>query len=188
MYRSPLRPMVLPLVAALVLLGCNEPTAPALELAAQPDGLTPGVSFAIGGRPIIADMNDRFANTQQTGANGDSRVVLTQNGAIEIRRVKIKDLLPEHDYVLKVTADIDGVLGPQTVFTSQTIRTNKNGVFQIHNFSLGNLAPRTYRVDLFITHDHAFGSGTPGLGAFVAGVLGTEPLLACMPLYFIVVT
>jgi hypothetical protein len=170
-------------VAVVFTVACEqnpltEPAEVAVALA-TPDGLLPSPSSATGGRPVVADMNDRFA-TEKTGANGDARVVLIQKGGIEIRRVKAKGLLPNHDYVLKVTTDL---FGTPTVFTSQTITTNKNGVFQIHNFHLGNLAPGTYRVDLFVTHDHA--SGPAG---FPNDVLGTEPLLSCQPAYSIVVT
>jgi hypothetical protein len=172
-------------VAVVFAVACEQnPLTEPAEVAVAPatlDGLTPGPSYsmgAIGGRPVVADMNDRFA-TEKTGANGDARVVLTQEGGIEIRRVKAKGLLPNHAYVLKVTVDL---LGTPTVF-SQTTTTNKNGVFQVHNFHLGNFAPGTYRVDIFVTHDHA--SGPPG---FPNDVLGTEPLLACQPAYSIVVT
>ena len=156
-----IRVTVLPMVGALLFLGCSEaPTA----VPPPSEGHVAGSGFSKQGRHAVADMNARFA-TEQTGANGFARVVQTQDGHLGIDRVKVKGLLPNHnDYVLQVTVDL--TLAGQMVIASGPVTTDKHGTFLLDDFDLGAFAPGTYRVDVFITHSgHASGPGTGGAGS-----------------------
>ncbi len=93
---SILRSAALLLLVGVIFLGCNEiptPTAPDLSLAEVEGLIAPSASKH--GKHQVSDMNDRFAD-ETTGANGFARVVLTQEGGIEIDVLKHQylDLTP----------------------------------------------------------------------------------------------
>ncbi len=178
---SILRSAALLLLVGVIFLGCNEiptPTAPDLSLA-EGEGLTSEASASKHGKHKVSDMNDRFAG-ETTGANGFGRVVLTQFGTIEIDRVKVLRLLPNHTYELKVTTCTPFPCAPAIVYTSGPVTTDKHGNFLIDDFSLGAFAPAIYRVDLFVTHTH---EGEGGINPLLDGLLVRDPLLACQPAF-----
>ncbi len=132
------------------------------------------------GKLDVRDMNDRFA-TEKTGANGLAKVRATQEGSIEVERVIARSLIPDHLYKVKVTVDLT------TVFDTASIMSDKHGRLVVNDFDLGAFAPGVYRLDIFVTHPHPAGTGTAGDGEFIAGLLGSEALLACQPAFTVTV-
>ena len=62
----------------------------------------------------VFDMNARLAiETFDPPAGGSGKVLVTQEGSIEIKEVKVKNLLPGHLYVLMVTVQ---PLGPLALY------------------------------------------------------------------------
>ncbi len=124
------------------------------------------------------DMNDRFAT--ETGAHGTGQVVLTQSGEFVVKKINAAGLQSGHDYVLTVIISPGG--GPPVagdVRTSAVVTANRGGAVQFKNVNYGALAVGSYRVDLFVTHDHDTVAGT---NPVLEGILGdVDPLLACQP-------
>ena len=118
-------------------------------------------------------MNDRFAS--ETGANGSAAVRHTQEGSIEIKKVLVQDLLPNHEYevIVTVSPSPPGDFDPILTETSAPITSNANGHLVMNKFNVGSLAPGDYRVDIFVTHDHSTGPDPFGLDRDI--------LLACQP-------
>ena len=142
--------------------------------------LLPLTAFA-GEHFDVFDMDDRFAiETFDPPAAGSGKVLVTQEGSIEIKEVKVKNLLPGHLYVLMVTVQPPGPFAVDDVFRIETSAPMTASNLEIKKFSVGSLVPGTYRVDLFITHTHP-----PDVGVDLAGglalLLNRDLLLACQP-------
>ena len=132
-------------------------------------------AVAAGPQPEF-DMNDRFAT--ESGAHGTGRVVVTQSGNFVVKKVNAAGLLPNHDYVLTIIISPPGVPVPGDVRTSAVVTSNPEGTVQFKNVNYGALATGSYRVDVFVTHDHAT---TQGSNPVLHAILGVDPLLACQP-------
>ena len=134
-------------------------------------------AVAAGLQPTF-DMNDRFAT--ETGAHGTGQVVLTQSGEFVVKKVNAAGLLPDHDYVLTVIISPGGSAPPVAgdVRTSAVATASSGGAVKFKNVNYGALAAGSYRVDLFVTHDHPTVAGTNPL---LEAILGRDPLLACQP-------
>jgi hypothetical protein len=133
-------------------------------------------AVAAGLQPTF-DMNDRFAT--ETGAHGTGQVVLTQSGEFVVKKINAAGLQSGHDYVLTVIISPGG--GPPVagdVRTSAVVTANPGGAVEFKNVNYGALAAGSYRVDLFVTHDHPTVAGTNPL---LEAILGRDPLLACQP-------
>ena len=116
-------------------------------LAAMAVPLFGGGGTALANKPTFDtfDMNDRFA-TETTGANGSATVRHTQEGSIEIKKVLVKNLLPNHPYQLKVTIQLadPGDFSDFDIETSAPITSNANGHLVINKFNVGSFAPGDY--------------------------------------------
>ena len=127
-------------------------------------------------------MNDRFASAgAKTGASGSGEVE-ADDGSIDIE-VEAENLLPNHDYELKVTIGPPGGFGPTNVLTFGPETSDDEGEieFEIEDFDLvGLVGAGTYRIDLFVTHAHTpvFDAVNP---AITAALGGRDPLLSCIP-------
>ncbi len=129
-------------------------------------------------------MLDDFA-TEQTGASG-SGVSSVHKDSVRIK-VKAEGLLPRHQYEMKVTIGDEGVppvMGDPIFVTCGPERSNRRGKAQFRcELDLVDItgAPGTYRLDFFVTHNHATGLGAAGNGEILSGVLDRDPLLRCAP-------
>ena len=122
----------------------------------------PSFAHAAASHDFGFDMNDRFAT--ETGASGSGQADV-EGGSVEIE-VKAEGLNPGHDYELNVTIDFAS-------FVTFTATANADGEVEFEEVMA--LAPGTYRLDFFVTHDHATGTGV------VFGLFDRDLLLACQP-------
>ncbi len=129
-------------------------------------------------------MLDDFA-TEITGASGSGESKVHKD-SVRIK-VKAEGLLPRHQYEMKVTIGDEGVppvMGDPIFVTCGPERSNRRGKAQFRcELDLVDItgAPGTYRLDFFVTHNHATGLGAPGNGEILSGVLDRDPLLRCAP-------
>ena len=168
-------------IIPLLIWGCGKATNP-VDVPLSEDS---GVSSLAKGSPF--DMNDRFAT--ETGASGDGEIEV-DDGEVEIE-VEAEGLLPNHPYELIVT------IGPQQGGTPEPTSVRK---FQGQSDGEGEIefeedldlvgieGPGDYRLDFFVTHDHATVSGSPGGGVALTALLDRDPLLACAPAQFVTVS
>ncbi len=112
------------------------------------------------------DMLDDFA-TETTGAGGFGSAGIDEN-TVQIN-VRAKGLLPHHAYELNVTIDFASV-------ATFTATSDKHGTVKFEEDL--ELAPGTYRLDFFITHDHPT---IPEEDLFFPGLLDRDLLLRCAP-------
>ena len=94
--------------------------------------------------------------------------------------------MPNQNYLLNVTVTEPGGTFPAdgVVYTSP-VTTDRRGNFTINNFDLGDFESGIgYRVDIFVTHDPPSGAGN---FAPLTALLGGDPLLACIPFWFVTV-
>ena len=151
-------------------------------LAAMAVPLFGGGGTALAGKPTFEtfDMNDRFAT--ETGASGFGKVRATQEGCIEVSGVNAKNLRPDHAYEVTVTIQLavpGDFTGDVDIVTSDPIISDADGDLEINDFDLGCFDPGTYRLDVFVTHDHPTGPDPFGLDRDI--------LLACQPFPEVVV-
>ena len=142
----------------LVMMGCQDTNAtgplvpdPAFHVLGTGHGLS---SFA---------MLDDFA--VETGASGSGKANL-QEGSVRVS-VDAKGLLPNHDYELNITIDFAS-------FVTFTATSDRHGKIKFKDDLVG-LAPGTYRLDFFVTHDHSTGTGVQ------FGLFDRDLLLRCAP-------
>lgn len=130
------------------------------------------------------DWNDRFA--AETGGTGFIIFKSAQQGSmVEIQVLKAKDLSPNHEYEIWVTVDFD----PSLTTTFGSFVTNAHGNLKAGRLQVDVPGPGTYRLDVFLTHDHSTTCPSNPTGAFVCGFLPTrDPLLACEPALIITTT
>ena len=117
------------------------------------------------------DMNDRFATENGASGSGETEV---DDGSVELE-VEAEGLLPNHPYELRVTVGPQGapfqpgffvvVFGPVTSDDDGEIEFDEDL----------DLDPGSYRVDLFVTHDH------PTVAPALPDIGNRDPLLACAP-------
>lgn len=138
-----------------------------------------------GGRVEVDELNDRFATeTFVPSAGGFVKMVMTQDGSIELALLQARNLEPNHEYEVKVTVQPEDCgFDPAciTVVTSLTQTTDSGGHIKLMNLDLGSVPPGTYRVDIFVTHTHPTVPGSGDTGVFLSGLLDRDPLLACQP-------
>ena len=166
----------------LVMAGCQRDTT--MTGLDENVGPLSGPSFLKAGKEKF-DMNDRFAT--ETGASGSGKVNV-HDGSVKIK-VKAKDLLPNHQYELKVSIGPGGdpTLGGFNptggVVTFGPVTSGKHGKikFKVDLDLLGLLGPGLYRLDLFVTHTDPTVPGSGGVGEFLTTLLDRDPLLACEP-------
>lgn len=135
-------------------------------------------AVAAGPQPTF-DMDDRFAT--EAGAHGTGQVVVTQSGDFVVKKINAAGLLPGHDdYVLMVIISPAGSPTPVAgeVRTSAEVTANPGGAVQFKNVNFGPLETGSYRVDLFVTHNHVT---TAGNNPVLDAILDRDPLLACLP-------
>ncbi len=130
---------------------------------------------AAGPQPTF-DMNDRAAT--EAGAHGTGQVVVTQSGDFVVKKINAAGLEGGHEYVLTIIISPPGDPVSGDVRRSAVVTSNPGGAVQFKNVNYGALATGSYRVDLFVTHDHPTVAGTdPNLDA----IIDRDPLLACQP-------
>ncbi len=137
------------------------------------------------------DMNDRLATELSVpSVNGHVTTQLRQTGFVKVFRVNASRLIPRHDYeVLVMVQLLSCDFDPSCidVVSSGTVTAGGGGNIQVKNIGLGNLDPGTYRLDMFVTHNHPTVPGAAGVGQFVTTILDRDPLLACQPAPIVVV-
>ena len=137
------------------------------------------------------DMNARFATeTFEPSAQGFVRTQLRQTGSVEVFQVQARNLEPGHDYEVWVTVQLTSCgFDPNCidVVSSGTVTANDEGHVKFQNVGLGNLDAGTYRLDIFVTHNHETVPGAGGTGQFLTLLIGRDPLLACQPAPIVVV-
>jgi len=140
-------------------------------------------------------MLDDFATEDGASGSGESEV---DGDFVEIE-VEAEDLLPDHQYELKVTigfcalgtirenimSDCDAPVGPTpTVVSCGPERSDSDGEVEfdcdLDLVELLGAGPATYRLDFFVTHFHPTDPGV-GLGVPLSVVLDRDPLLRCAP-------
>jgi len=159
-------------IISLLILGCGKPTNPVDVRLSEDSGVS---SLAKSG--IEFYMNDRFA--AEKGASGSGEVKVG-DGSVEIE-VEAEDLLPNHAYELRVTVGPQGAPFQSGFFvvTFGPVTSNKNGKIEFDDEEL-DLAPGSYRLDLFVTHDHEM--TPPGTISAIPEIGGNrDPLFACAP-------
>ncbi len=110
-------------------------------------------------------MLDDFA--VETGASGSGKTKV-RHSSVRVN-VNAKGLLPNTDYELNITIDFGS-------FVTFKATSNKEGKIKFReDLDLVGLAPGTYRLDFFVTHDHSTGTGV----AF--GLFDRDLLLRCAP-------
>ncbi len=132
-------------------------------------------------------LNDRLA-AETTGAEGTIKFKDIQKGVfMEISKIKVKSLLPNHDYEIWVTVSPPG-LPEENVISSQQFgpfTTNDDGKLKVKKLQVTVPGTGTWRLDVFVTRTHTtdeMGAGEPGgLGKRIADLLDRDPLLACIP-------
>jgi hypothetical protein len=137
------------------------------------------------------DMNDRGATeTFAPFAHGHVKTELRQTGLVEIFRVNAAGLDPRHDYEVLVTVQLESCgFDPSCldVVSSGPVTASDEGNLLVKDLGLGNLAPGTYRFDIFVTHNHITVPGAAGVGEFITSLINRDPLLACQPAPIVVV-
>ncbi len=130
------------------------------------------------------DLNDRFA-TETTGAEGTIKFKDIQKGIfMEISKIKVKGLLPNHDYEIWVTVSPPGPPVANVISTQQfgPFTTNDDGKLKVKKLQVTVSGTGTWRLDVFVTHtDTTAEMGVGELGELIAGLLDRDPLLACEP-------
>ncbi len=132
-------------------------------------------------REIESDMNDRFAT--ETGAEGSVEWQAI-GGCIDISKLKAKGLNPGHSYEIKVTISVDfPSFDPFRIVTFGPFVANDDGKLKVKDLKISDLDAGNYRVDIFVTHDHATVAGVGPTGEAITALLDRDPLLACQPAF-----
>jgi hypothetical protein len=137
------------------------------------------------------DMNDRGASERfDPPARGFVQTQLLQSGSVHIFKVVARNLEPGHDYEVLVTVQLASCgfeANCIDVVSGGTVTASDEGNINVRNIGLGNLDPGTYRLDIFVTHNHLTVPGAPGVGEFITSLISRDPLLACQPAPIVVV-
>jgi hypothetical protein len=137
------------------------------------------------------DMNDRGATeTFDPPARGFVSTQLLQSGSVQVFKVVARNLTPGHDYEVLVTVQLESCGFEAScidVVSGGTVTASDEGNINVRNIGLGNLAAGTYRLDIFVAHNHPTVPGAEGVGEFITSLINRDPLLACQPAPIVVV-